>query len=606
MKTQYFQVADRTATVRTLETAQDLSSFQDWARRNFHYIAYDTETTGLNIYQDDFRLRTVQFGNAHEGWVLPVELSDHLKWVAAQTLNHAKVVVAKNAAFDNLIAERFLGVNLEALFNKTVDVEILSRLVDSRAFKEGGTGHSLEELVAAYVDKQVAEEVKGSATKEAKRLGLSKGDYFASVPIFDDAYNLYAGADTILTALVHQKVDRLVPSSARKLISYEHTVSRICSEVTRNGFLLDVDYTQAEAQKLREIEEHFVLQAEGEVLESSFYDDEEFFDLDEIVWGSTQQMAQVFLDRGIEEFTWTDKGQLQLDEKFLHKLADEGDRLAQAIQEARKASKWRKTWFESFLENADSRGYCHAWINTMQARTARQSITGIPAQTLPSGASFVRDCFLAEPGHVMCSIDYSNQELRVAAALSGDRTMIDAFKEGKDLHQMTADAAGVERKLGKMANFLTAYGGGPPALEAQAGVSLDVAKKVIKALNDTYPGLKEMSDRLQTEARKKGYITTGTGRRLYVDKQRPYSAMNYEIQSTSRDITCSASVRLDKKGFTPYLKLLIHDEALFSFPKENAEEMAREAGQTMTHVIKGLEVPTDPKIGGRSWGSIPK
>lgn len=606
MKTQTFIVAGRSATVRTVENAQDLSSFQDWVRRNLHYIAYDTETAGLNIFKEDFRLRTCQFGNAREAWVLPVELSDHLKWVASQTLKFAKVLVAKNAAFDNLVAEKELGCDLTELFSKTIDVEILSRLVDSRAYKEGGTGHKLEELVAAYLDKRVAEEIKGMAAAESKRLGVSKGEYFSTVPIFDDAYNLYAGADTILTALLEAKLSRLVPQSAKKLIPYEHDLARICAEITRNGFLLDREYTEREAQKLREVEEFYVLQAESEVVESSWYEGEEFFDLDDVPWGSTQEMAHVFMDRGINEFTFTDKGKPQLDDRFLNRLAEQGDKLAQAIKEARKASKWRSTWFDSFLENADSQDRCHAWINTMQARTARQSITGIPAQTLPSGASFVRDCFLAEPGHLIASIDYANQELRVGAALSGDKTMIEAFVENRDLHQMTADAAGVERKLGKMANFLTAYGGGPPALASQAGVELDVAKRVIKALNETYPGLKQMSDKLQKEARKKGYVTTETGRRLYVDKERPYSAMNYVIQSTSRDITCSAIVRLDRAGFTPYCRLPIHDEVLFSFPEKDAHEMAAEAGRIMTTTIRGLEVPTDPKVGGRSWGSVEK
>src|SRR5690606_10936848 len=258
--------------------------------------------------------------------------SDHLKWVAAQTLKFAERLVIKNAAFDLLVSEKFLDVDLKKMFQKTTDVEILSRLVDSRAFKEGGTGHSLEELVDAYLDKKVAQDVKGMATKEAKRLGLSKEQYFSTVPIFDDAYNLYAGADTVLTALIDAKTSRLVPQSSRSLIPFEHNLARICPEVTRNGFLLDIPYTESGAGELREVEEYFVLQAEAEAVESSWYDGEEFEDLDEVPWGSTQEMAQVFMDRGIDEFTFTDKGKLQLDDKFLHRLAEQGDKLAQAIK----------------------------------------------------------------------------------------------------------------------------------------------------------------------------------------------------------------------------------------------------------------------------------
>ena len=604
MKTLTFRVAGRTARVNVLENRDDVPHFQGFVRRNANELAFDTEATGKNIFKPGWKWRVAQFGNTEEAYVLPVEHSPYLRDQVGRALRFVKHINMHNATYDLLVVDKELGIPLKELYAKSTDTGIISRLVDSRGKKEGMPGHKLEDLIGQYLDKAVAEDVKGSMGKLAKELKVSKEEVFRTVPLDHEEFNLYAGADVITTSLLKRILLPKVPQSARKLIPYEHTLARICAEIEKRGFVLDREYTTAEARKLEEIETYWVMQAEAEVLQNTIYDGEVFYDLDEVEWGSTQQMALVFMDRGIDEFELTPKGQLKIDEKFLNHWAERGDKLAEAIREAKKASKWRKTWFESFLENADENGRCHASINTMQARTARMSITGIPAQTLPSGEAFVRNCFLADEGEVIASIDYGNQELRVTAALSGDRTMLRAFRENLDLHQITADAAGVQRKVGKMANFLTVYGGGWPALMEQGKVDEETAKRVLNAFKETYPGVEKLSQQLQKEARRNGFITTDTGRRLYVDKERPYSAMNYKIQSTSRDITGAALVRLDRAGFTPYIRLPIHDEVLFSFPEAKAHEMAKEAGRIMEHTINGLVIPTDPEVAGRSWGSL--
>ncbi|WP_433332580.1 DNA polymerase [Spirillospora sp. CA-294931] len=604
MKTLTFNVVGRAARVNILETAEDVHSFQDFVRRNQNGLAFDTETTGTNIYKPGWKWRLAQFGNAEEAYVLPVENSPYLRDLVGRALRYLKRIYIHNATYDLLVVDKEVGIPVEELYPKAIDTGIISRLVDSRAFKEDGPGHKLEELIAAFLDARVAKEIKGSITAMAKEMGVSKEAFYRLAPLDNEGYNLYAGADVVATFMLVNVLTPKVPASARKLITYEHTLARICAEIQRNGFLLDRDYTRVEAQKLLEIETFWGMQAEAELLQNTVYEGENFYDLDETNWGSTQQMALAFMDRGIYEFTFTDKGQLQVDEAFLNKWADEGDQLAEAIREGKKAGKWRKTWFESFIENVDADGRCHASINTMQARTARMSITGIPAQTLPSGDPYVRNCFLAEEGHRIASIDYSNMELRVMAALSGDPVMTRAFIEGKDLHQITADAAGVSRSGGKTGNFSKAFGGGAQAIADGAGVPLEIGQRISDAFDTTYKGVTTYSLKLQKQARRFGYIETATGRRLYVDKQRPYSALNYVVQSSSRDITGAALTRLDQAGFTPYMRLPIHDEVLFSFPEDQSEKMAAEAARIMTHTIKGLEVPTDPEVAGRSWGSI--
>jgi DNA polymerase-1 len=107
-----------------------------------------------------------------------------------------------------------------------------------------------------------------------------------------------------------------------------------------------------------------------------------------------------------------------------------------------------------------------------------------------------------------------------------------------------------------------------------------------------------------SEAKRFGFIYTVTGRRLPVDKSRAYAALNYYIQSGSRDITARAVLNLDKAGFTPWIRLVIHDEIVFSFPKERAKELTEQAARIMEFTVKGVLVPAEGEIGDRSWGSI--
>lgn len=599
------RLAGRTVTGHVVETQEDLAAFAEWAGRQVEF-GFDTETTSLNPYERGFRLRTAQFSAGAETWMLPVERHPRFAWYVSRTLRHAKRIYIHNAAFDLQVADRHLGVPLGELFPKTVDTGILSRLVDSRARKEGGTGHKLEELTEVYVDPVAAADIKGSVGRQCKALKMTKARYFKEVPYDDEIYQMYALMDPVLAWVLAKTLIPKVPASARHLIPYEHEIARICSDVGKQGFLLDQDYTNDLTTRLRQEETWWQMEIEQEINRLGFLDPEEFNP------NSTDDVFEALVYMGHTEFRQTPTGKAQVDDDLLEHLAEGGMYFAKCIKEMRKAGKWAGTWPESFLANMDETGRCHASINTLQARTARMSITGIPAQTLPSKDWLVRRCFLADEGHVATSVDYVNQELRVMAALSGDADMTRAFKNNQDLHLLTARAAfgehvqkgDRERDYGKGANFAKAFGGGVNAIVEQFGISRPNAEKVVKAFDATYVGVTQFSKRLQQEARKNGFITTATGRRLYVDKERPYSALNYMVQSSSRDVTASAIIRLDKAGFTPWIRLPIHDEVLFSFPKEQAHELAQEAGRIMTQSLRGLEITTDPEVGGRSWGSL--
>ncbi|AXC33258.1 DNA polymerase I [Mycobacterium phage SemperFi] len=577
-------------TINVVETPEDLAGFRDFIRAHLNCLAVDTETTGLDIYSDTFECRLVQFGTQDEAWVVPVELGDVFIEDVRIAIGALRTVVMQNASYDLQVLDQCFGIEMEGLWPRVLDTQILAKLVDPRPYEAGGFGHSLEELIAEFISKEQAETVKKLMAKLAAEHKTTKAKIWATIDLFHPEYLKYAGMDTVFTARVCRSLTPLVPDVSRSLVPYEHKLSEICSYIDRQGFLLDVEYSQQLAEKWL---------SEQQVWEAIAFTE---YGVEKV--NSTEDLAEGLEEMGVKITGRTETGKRQVDKALLDQLVKDGNELAAIAQEAKKLGKWRKTWVQKFLDTRDVEDRCHTFINPLQARTSRMSITGIPAQTLPSSDWIVRRCFLAEPGDVMASIDYQTQELRVLAALSGDKAMIEAFKTGADLHQMTADAAGVERKVGKTANFQKVYGGGAEALAGAVGISIPVAKSVHEAFSRTYPGVTRYSKKLSMEAGRNGYIINPMGRRLPVDSARTYSALNYMIQSTSRDVTCKALIRLHDAGYTPYLRLPIHDEIVASLPESEAERAAAHIGQLMAEEMGPVLIGTDPEVGKRSWGSL--
>ena len=596
-----YVVAGSPVVIRVVESEDDLDGFRDFIRAHLSFLAVDSETTGLDIYSDEFRCRMVQFGTADESWVVPVELGPRFVQDVRLALLGIERIAIQNASYDLQVFEQTLGVRMENLWPKVTDTKILAHLADPRGRKEGGPGNSLEELTAHYIDAAVAEEVKGSMAKIAREHKTTKAKIWKVIEWQHPGYQLYAGMDTILTARL---VDALRPlvRHCERLVPYEHRLAEICSYIERHGFLLDVEYTEGLSERLLAERDLWMGRAAALGLENV---------------NAPLQVAEALMRQGVKIKERTPSGQPKVDKKLLGQLVI-GDpdanstKLALAIVEAKKAGKWQKTWVQAFLDGRDANNRCHAHINPLQARTGRMSITGIPAQTLPSGDWLIRRCFVADEGQVMASVDYQAQELRVLAALSKDRTMIQAFLDGADLHLMTAQAAfgphitkdDKERKWAKVVNFGRVYGGGAKTVAEQTGLDIRTAKRVVDGFDRAYPGVQTLSGKLARAAEANGYVTTPVGRRLPVDPTRSYSALNYVIQSTSRDVTGAALLRLHDNGFTPYLRLPIHDEILASLPAGKAEWGASEIARLMAQQMGPVWVGTDPEVGGRSWGSL--
>jgi DNA polymerase-1 len=270
-------------------------------------------------------------------------------------------------------------------------------------------------------------------------------------------------------------------------------------------------------------------------------------------------------------------------------------------------------------------------------------------------ADTVRRCFVALPGHAMISADYDQIELRLAAALSGEETLIEAAKRGESLHKIAAAQLFGENytpdqyRYTKNVNFGWLYGGGALTLSEQAGIPIEDAARIIRQYQESFPALtrykRRMSDtvlksalskeeyrayrtlvsrlhnfRRDTPAGRKaraeisnaidlmcyhrvGYVTTPTGRRLIVDARKPYAATNYVIQSFAADILKQGmlDVMADPE-LEPTVLLPIHDELLGMAPRRKAERIARRYGEVMSTEVEGVPISATGKVYGRSWG----
>ena len=176
-----------------------------------------------------------------------------------------------------------------------------------------------------------------------------------------------------------------------------------------------------------------------------------------------------------------------------------------------------------FLAAADPAGRVHPQVNTLRAKTARMSITNPALQTLKKHDPRLRRCFTADPGHVLISCDFSQVEIRVAAALADDPTLREVILSGADIHDATAALmygegfTDEQRTISKRATFGTIYGGGARALASQTGVTEDTARQVIQRWRRTYPRVIAYGKRLAELAE----VVTASGRRIPADPARP-------------------------------------------------------------------------------------
>jgi DNA polymerase-1 len=502
---------------------------------------------------------------------------------------------------------------MESLAPRTTDTRIKAILVDPRQPEEGGVGTALKPLSGFYVDPS-APDTQGDLTAVFNSMGLTKANGFAQIDLFHPTYNLYAGLDVIYTARLNPKLDaeheRL--GVRPRLVDYEHEIAYMCAYMQRAGLVLDLDYVDTLRTMLHEETAKFAAIAAMFGVESV---------------NSGAQVAEALLGMGETLTQRTKTGNLKVDKAVLLPLADldrdwerigarEPNPLAEAVLRAKRAGKWVTGYADKFAANHDPLGRIHPTVQTLAARTGRMSISGdLAAQTLPSSDWMIRRAVLGDaPDHIVGSVDFQAIEMRVLAALADVKRMKDGFVNGGadfDIHMYTAqlikglEATKRDRKVFKGAGFGKVYGGGVATIARQTGATEAEIARAVAEYDRVFPEIKRASSRWQREARHTGLVTVSvTGRRLPLDRHRTYAVVNYQCQSAARDVLGQAMINMRDAGLLDYMKLPIHDEIVFSAPKSDAKDIAREFEKCMTMDLFGVPVVAEAELGGRSWGSL--
>ncbi|MFJ2907799.1 DNA polymerase [Streptomyces sp. NPDC087212] len=608
----HHDVAGERITVHVPEDTKDLAEFWKWLYRARERgpIALDTETTGLDIYSTGYRLRTVQFGDTRDAWVLLYERGGYFASYARDALRRCRRVLIHNAIFDWLVLDEHADTRLEDLAPWTTDTRVLAALIDPRQPSEGGIGTGLKPLSAHWVD-PTAPDTQNGLTKIFNSVGFTKKTGWANIPLTHPTYLLYAGLDVIFTArlypVLRRELDRL--SVRTELVTYEHEIARMCAVMQRAGLLVDQEYAEPLAGRLAEEAERFGAVAARYGVASV---------------GNPAQVAEALVGMGERLTDRTKSGALAADKTVLLPLADldrdwqrigarEPNPLAYAVLRAKRANKWGTSYAERFMDKLSAAGRLHSTISPLAARTGRMSVTDGLHQ-LPSSDHVIRRAILAEPGHVMVSTDFQAVEMRVLAALAKVRRMTEGFVNGGDkfdIHTYTAKlikgekATPKDRKVFKGAGFGKVYGGGISTIAKQTGASEAEIAQAVTAYDRAFPEIKRTSSRWQRQAFQNRMVhISATGRRLPLDRDRMYSVVNYACQSAARDLLGQAMLNVEAAGLLGYCRLPIHDELLASVPEREAEEIAQEFERCMTMDLYGVPIVADAEIGGRSWGSL--
>ncbi|MEA3506358.1 MAG: DNA polymerase I, partial [Elusimicrobiota bacterium] len=331
---------------------------------------------------------------------------------------------------------------------------------------------------------------------------------------------------------------------------------------------------------------------------------------------SPKQLSEIlFTKLGLEPIKKTKTG-YSTSAGVLKKLVSEHP-IPEKIIEYRKLRKLVSTYIEPIKELTDKKSSrLHTTFNITGTQTGRLSSSDPNLQNIPVKSEegiLIRKAFIASPGKVFISADYSQIDLRVLAHICGDKNLVESFKNNEDIHTRTAakingikqdEVTGKLRKNAKAINFGIVYGMSSWGLSKRIDMSKKEAKDFIDKYFKEFPGVKEYMDNIVSEAKEKGYVETIFNRKRYLPEINSSShmrrqmsermAINTPIQGSSADIIKVAMVELDEKySFNQKeLKMLlqIHDELIFEVPEENVESIQADIKSVMETSVE-LNVP---------------
>jgi len=591
-------------------------------------VGFDTETDSL----DALRAELVGFSLATApGHACYVPVRHRVVQSAAQgTLDEPALEPAADlqqvapaeafAALAVLLADRSV---LKVMQNAKYDLMVLDRagLLDvapvddtmliSYSQEAGAHGHGLDELSAMHLGHQPIS--YDSVT------GTGRGRIpFALVPL--DRATPYAAEDADVALRLWHKL-RPQLRTTHSLILYEQMERRLVPVLMRMEQAgIKVDEAELRRMSADFAERMGVMETKIHAMAGRPFS-----------LGSAKQLGEILFDeQGLPGGKRLASGAWGTDVVVLQSLADQGHALPARIIDWRQLSKLRSTYTEALVEQINPEtgrvhtSFAQAITSTGRLSSTDPNLQNIPIRTEEGGR--IRRAFVAEPGHVLVSCDYSQIELRLMAHAADIAPLKEAFATGQDIHARTAsevfgipmaDMDPATRRRAKAINFGIIYGISAFGLARQLGIDPGEARLYIQAYFERYPGIRAYMERTKEEARQFGYVLTLSGRRCWVpgiaDKsaqRRAYSerqAINAPLQGGAADIIKRAMVRLPAAlagaGLHARLLLQVHDELLFEAIEAEAEQTAMVA----KHIMEGaaqISVPLVVETGiGQNWAA---
>ncbi|MBT4494631.1 MAG: DNA polymerase I [Gammaproteobacteria bacterium] len=573
-------------------------------------FAFDTETTsidymeakivGLSFCCESGKAAYVPLTHDYDGapeqldfdWVL-----DRMKPLLADP---ARTIIGQNLKYD---------MNVLANYGVEISAKIHDTMLESYVLNSVASRHNMDDLALKYLGVSTVhfEDIAGKGAKQVtfNQIEIEKAGH-------------YAAEDADITFRLHETLwPRLQAESdlASVYSEIEIPLVPVLSRIEREGVLLD------EAQ----------LQIQSKDLEKRLSElEQEAFGLagEEFNLGSPKQLQAIFFEKlGLPVIKKTPKGQPSTAEPVLQELALDYP-LPKVIMAYRGLSKLKSTYTDQLPKQISTvTGRIHTSYHQAVAATGRLSSTDPNLQNIPirtEEGRRVRKAFIAEPGYKIMAADYSQIELRIMAHLSQDEGLIQAFRNGIDIHSATAaEVFGVpvesvpdeRRRSAKAINFGLIYGMSAFGLARQLNIPRADAQDYIDLYFDRYPGVREYMEKTRALAAEQGYVETIFGRRLYLPEIKASNfnrrqaaertAINAPMQGSAADIIKRAMLEVDKwlqeTDLSTRMTMQVHDELVLEVPESNVQEVVTGVESRMSAAAE-LSIPLVVETGvGDNW-----
>ncbi|MBK1734218.1 DNA polymerase I [Halorhodospira abdelmalekii] len=509
--------------------------------------------------------------------------------------------IGQNLKYDMSVLARY-GIELRGIAYDT--------MLESYVLDAGASRHDMDSLAERHLGVTTTS-YEALCGKGAKQTPFAEIDLAAATA--------YAAEDADITLRLHHHLyPRLCaePPLLQLFSEIEMPLLPVLSRMERTGVRIDPQRLQAQS--------HELAARMGEVEAAAHALAGEPFNL-----SSPRQIQAILFERmGLPVVQRTPKGQPSTAEAVLEELQAQGHELPRLLLEHRGLAKLKSTYTDKLPGLIHPRTQrVHTSYHQAVAATGRLSSTAPNLQNIPvrsDAGREIRKAFIAEPGYVLMSADYSQIELRIMAHLSQDLSLCQAFAVGEDVHRRTAaelfggeQPTDAQRRAAKAINFGLMYGMSAWGLARQLGIQRDQAQHYIDCYFDRYPGVRALMTQTREQARSRGYVETLFGRRLYVPEihsrnrqRREYAertAINAPLQGSAADLIKRAMIDVDRvlqaHPEEARLVMQVHDELVLEVAEGHVDAVTAQVCRAMQQADRGaLNVALEVEVGyGENW-----